>query len=265
MISLENLRKYGDPPYRVAVIHGGPGAPGTMAPVARELAGEAGVLEPLQTVPAIEGLIEELRTALEGQAESPVLLIGHSWGAWLSCLFASRHPALVRKLVLVGSGPFEERYALEVLETRLGRLTGDERDRLGAIMKVLHGPDTGKTTAAFSELGRLMEKVDNYRLLPGAGQEQPLAARPDQYLSVWAEANELRQTGELLRLSAGIRCPVVAIHGDYDPHPAAGVQEPLGRLLADFRLVLLERCGHEPWRERFARDRFYEILREELK
>ncbi|HEX2326884.1 MAG TPA: hypothetical protein VHQ00_15910 [Chloroflexota bacterium] len=42
------------------------------------------------------------------------------------------------------------------------------------------------------------------------------------------------------------------------------MREPLERVLRDFRLVLLDRCGHEPWRERHARDRFHALLRHEL-
>jgi hypothetical protein len=44
---MNNLRIYGTAPYRLAVIHGGPGAPGEMAPMARELSPNIGVLEPL--------------------------------------------------------------------------------------------------------------------------------------------------------------------------------------------------------------------------
>ena len=35
---VKNLRTYGEAPFNIAVIHGGPGAAGEMAPVARELA-----------------------------------------------------------------------------------------------------------------------------------------------------------------------------------------------------------------------------------
>ena len=49
------VRKYGSPPYRVAVLHGGPGAPGYMAPVARELAKTTGILEPLQSEDSLAG------------------------------------------------------------------------------------------------------------------------------------------------------------------------------------------------------------------
>jgi pimeloyl-ACP methyl ester carboxylesterase len=75
----------------------------------------------------------------------------------------------------------------------------------------------------------------------------------------------MRATGELLRVTAAITCPVVAIHGDRDPHPAEGVQEPLAANLKDFRMIMLEQCGHTPWRERQVMERFYEILEEELK
>lgn len=57
---MKNLRCYGKAPYRVAVIHGGPGAPGEMAPVARELSSLCGILEPLQTKTTIQGQLEEL-------------------------------------------------------------------------------------------------------------------------------------------------------------------------------------------------------------
>jgi pimeloyl-ACP methyl ester carboxylesterase len=73
----------------------------------------------------------------------------------------------------------------------------------------------------------------------------------------------MRQSGELLALAGQIRCPVVAIHGDYDPHPAEGVQEPLSATLGHFRFILLEKCGHTPWMERQARDAFYAILKKE--
>jgi hypothetical protein len=57
---------------------------------------------------------------------------------------------------------------------------------------------------------------------------------------------------------------VIAIHGDYDPHPYQGVKEPLSIILKIFRFILLEKCEHEPWTERQARDKFFEIIEGEL-
>lgn len=64
-IKMKNLRKYGNKPFSIAVIHGGPGAPGEMAPVARELSSARGVLEPLQTATTLEGQVKELKAVLE--------------------------------------------------------------------------------------------------------------------------------------------------------------------------------------------------------
>ncbi|MFH1321005.1 MAG: alpha/beta fold hydrolase [Bacteroidota bacterium] len=96
---MKNLRKYGTAPFTVAVVHGGPGAPGSIAPVARELSLNLGTLEPLQTSTSIEGQIHELLTVLEKHGDLPITLIGHSWGAWLCFIFTARHPLIVNKFI----------------------------------------------------------------------------------------------------------------------------------------------------------------------
>ena len=103
-----------------------------------------------------------------------------------------------------------------------------------------------------------MSESDSYE--PLYQESEILEYRYDIYKGVWPQAAELRRSGRLLELGERIRCPVVAIHGDYDPHPAAGVKEPLSRALKDFRFFLLAKCGHYPWMERQARDEFYSVL-----
>lgn len=39
---------------------------------------------------------------------------------------------------------------------------------------------------------------------------------------------------------------VVALHGDYDPHPITGVELPLSTRLNNFRLIALDKYGHKP-------------------
>ena len=133
---MNNLRTYGKPPYNVSVIHGGPGAGGEMAPLARELASDGGVLEPIQTATSLDGQVEELRTVLEQKGDIPVTLIGFSWGAWLSFIVAAKFPTIVRKLVLVGSGGFEEKHGAGTHETRLARLGEEEREEFESILGV---------------------------------------------------------------------------------------------------------------------------------
>ena len=261
-MSNETLRTYGIPPFEVAVIHGGPGAAGEMAPVARELASEWGVLEPLQTAASLQGQVEELSSVLEQQGQTPVTLIGFSWGAWLSLIVAARYPALVLKLILIGSGSFEERFAEGMRETRLSRLTEEEQDELQALSEVLDDPVSEGRNEAFARFGALFSRADAFDLI--ADESQLIEYQVEIYQGVWREAARLRKRGELLELSRRIRCPVVAIHGNYDPHPAEGVQAPLSTALKDFRMILLENCGHRPWMERQARERLYQVLKAEL-
>ena len=195
-----NFRIHGHPPYRVVLLHGGPGAIGYLAPVANEISSAEGVIEAFQTKNTIEGLLDELNGIILQQAGIPVILCGHSWGAWLATMFTSRNPGLVGKLILVASGPFEENYILD------------------------------------------------YNL----------------YQSVWNEAEKLRSRRDLLDYTKTIKCPVLAIHGDYDPHPSEGVRIPLGQNIRDFRFHLLEKCGHEPWTEKHARNKFFSLLKKEL-
>jgi pimeloyl-ACP methyl ester carboxylesterase len=262
---MKNLRTYGKIPFEVAVIHGGPGASGEMAPVARELASGWGVLEPLQTATSLQGQVEELRTVLEDYGDLPVTLIGFSWGAWLSFIVAAKHPTVVRKLILIGSGPYEHKYVERIQETRLSRLSAEERKEYKSIIKMLNDPAAEDKPTAFARLGALASKIDTY---------DPIVSEPDGSESgggqgnvfhrVLEDAMEMRRRGKLLELARHIDCPVVAIHGDYDPHPAEGVQEPLSAILKNFRLILLKNCGHKPWVERQAKGKFYGALKKEL-
>lgn len=260
---MRNLRKYGKPPYAAAVIHGGPGTSGEMAPVARELSSDWGILEPLQTASSVDGQIQELRNALAGNGNLPVVLIGWSWGAWLSFIFAAYYPSFVKRLILVGSGPYKEKYAAEIIKTRLNRLNEEERTELQILEKPLNDPIVKNKNPLFTRLGELFNKTDSYD--PLDFETKSIKAQFDIYQSVWGEAVKLRQSGYLLKIGKQIQCPVVAIHGDYDPHPYRGVKEPLSRTISDFNFILLKQCGHRPWIEKSAGERFFEILKEELR
>lgn len=260
--SLQNVRIYGKEPYRAAVIHGGPGAPGTMAPVARRLSEKFGVLEPLQHRSSIAGLLEELDEQLEAFLSGPAVLIGHSWGAWLAVFFAGYRPGKVKSLVLVGSGPFEDSYVPEIGRRRMAALTASERLLFAELEAGLaREPKISRGNGMLRRLGELAEKADNV---------DPVCTDPDKngalpvdealYRSLWNEASALRRSGLLAGALEKIRCPLHVIHGDRDPHPAAGVTEPLEMRKVPFTLHMFENCGHNPFYERAAVSEFYRIL-----
>lgn len=259
---MEHLRKYGKAPFKIAVIHGGPGAPGQMAPVARELSANWGVLEPLQTATSLKGQVLELKDLLEENGELPVTLIGSSWGAMLSFIFSARYPSFITKIMLIGSGVYEERYAVNILKTRLSRLDETERMEAHSMMEAINDPTVQDKNSPMAELGRLFIKTDSYN--PLTLDSEVRECQYHLHKSVWQEAKGLRRSGKLLELGKQVRCPVVAIHGDYDPHPSEGVKRPLSLILKRFHFFLLKNCGHYPWIEREARDEFYKILKDEL-
>ncbi len=259
---MKNLRIYGESPFQIAVIHGGPGAPGEMVPVARKLSSSGGILEPLQTAKTIKGQVDELKDVVTKKGDPPMLLIGWSWGAWLTYIFAAQNPASVKKLILVASGPFEEKYAQNIMKTRLNRLSEQDRAKTLLLIHALEDPVMEDKDNILNRLGKLISKADSYDPIPH--KSYVLGCRYDIYQAIWKQAEELRSSGALLEYGKKIRCPVVAIHGDFDPHPAEGIRRPLGRVLEDFRFILVENCGHTPWIERRAKERFYDILRAEL-
>lgn len=262
-MEIKNYNTYGKKPFTVAVIHGGPGAAGEMAPVAKELATHWGVLEPRQTELSIEGQLEELKSVLEEHGELPIQLIGFSWGAWLSYLCTAKFPELVSKLILIGSGSFDEKYANKIQQIRLSRLNEDDRKNYDSLIEILNNPSSENKNDALQQLGKLCAKVDTFE--PIDIEIPKIYFRADIFQSVWKEASALRRNGKLLEFGNKIQCPVIAIHGDYDPHPAEGVYQPLAAILNNFRFILLKNCGHKPWIERWAKDEFYQILEDELR
>lgn len=257
---MKTIIKHGKPPYRTALLHGGPGAAGAMRPVAEILAKDTGVLELLQTEKSIEKQIGELHEQLICSAEKPIVLIGHSWGAWLGFIFASQNPDWIKKLMLISAGSFEAKYNADLMKTRLGRLNQQEKEQVLELIAVMHTGNVDKDI--FRQFGELMTIADAYAIEEKTNDE--IDFNPVIHRAVWQQAAELRDSGDLLNYADNISCPVIAIHGDFDPHPADGVKKPLSERLADFRMILLEKCGHTPWKEKFAKERFFEVLRREI-
>lgn len=259
---MKNLRKYGNPPFNIAVLHGGPGARGEMAPVAKELSTLYGILEPLQTTTSLDGEIKELLLILKKDGDIPMTLIGHSWGALFSYIFAARYPLLIKKIILVGSGCFEEKYSKNIMKTRLDRLNKKEKADVFSLMNALGAPTIEDKNVILTRFGKLIFKADSYD--PLQYNNEALDCNFQIYQGLWEDTEKIRHKEKLLNLGKLIQCPVVAIHGKYDPHPCEDIKESLSKILKDSRFIMMEKCGHYPWMEKNAKDDFYNILKKEL-
>lgn len=196
MVNRTNIRKYGNAPFTVAVLHGGPGAAGETAPVARALSNNYGVLEPLQTVDSLDGQIAELKSVLEVNANLPITLIGFSWGAWLSYIFTARYTNLVQKLILVSSGPFEEKYTAGINEIRMNRLSAEERTKVNSLYQKLNDAEIKAKDDVFQRFGELFSKADAYD--PINDDTDKIIYDFNIFQNVWKDAVKVRKSGLLL-------------------------------------------------------------------
>jgi|APSaa5957512576_1039674.scaffolds.fasta_scaffold06308_3 pimeloyl-ACP methyl ester carboxylesterase len=254
------LKKYGNEPFKLALIHGGPGAAGYMMGIGKILSKKIGIIEPFQTETSIDKLVLELRRSIENYCKIPVILLGHSWGAWLSMIFAAQFPKYVEKLILVSTGPFEKKYMNTTQHIRFSRLSPKDKTVIFMLQEEIlrsSNPDS-----VFLKIGKILSKTDTFSAISTENEIGEIDY--NIFKNVWAEANNLRLKGELIEYIKKIKCPVSAIHGSYDPHPAIGVKDPLSKYLNDFQFYELEKCGHYPWNEKFAVDEFFEILGKEI-
>lgn len=251
-------RRHGVAPWSVVAVHGGPGACGEIAPLAARLGRRFGVLEPWCVAPTLDGQIDEIAGAVA--VTDRAVLIGHSWGAWTVTLFAARHPDRVAGLVWIGAPPFDTAAARTIEPTRLARLDAADRAEVAALTERLA---EDADPAAFARLGRLLAATDAFD--PRAATDDgTVEVRPEVYRAVWPEGAALRASGELRRTLRRLTVPVVAFHGEHDPHPIAAIADLAGEIPAGLRLRRLARCGHVPWREPAVRERFFHDLEADL-
>ncbi len=258
-------RLHGKAPYEAIAIHGGPGAPGSAYTLAKGLAAIAGTIEPFQTEHSIDAQVEGLASQIKKLTNKKVYVFGHSWGAWIAFLLAHQYPTLLIKCFLIGSGAISSKYGNEVTKRRLASFSEEEAREYHRISETLERGTAENLDGLLSKLRKLTEKSDNY-CVEGTPQNEEKLLHIDgrQYLSVWNEGAKLRSEGYFEKIATHINLPIRVLHGDKDPSPLNGVVEPLEGRIADLKWYELPRCGHYPWKEKYAKERFWEIIRDEM-
>jgi pimeloyl-ACP methyl ester carboxylesterase len=260
------VRCYGTGGPVAALLHGGPGAPGEMAPAARALASEFRVLEPLQRrsggVPlTVARHVADLAAVLpEGAA-----LVGWSWGAMLALSFAAAHPGRVRSLALVGCGTYDTASRAAYAGAMAIRLGEEGRRRAEELRRELAATAREEERdRLLAALGWLLGRAQACDPLPEE-EGEPLWVDARGHGETWADALRLQAEGVEPAAFAAITCPVLMLHGDDDPHPGPATCDLLRRFLPQLRYQGLPSCGHRPWAERRAREPFLAALAEWLR
>ena len=175
----------------------------------------------------------------------------------MALAYGAAYPDGLGGIMLVGSGTFDvpsRRRLAELRNERLGESGRGMMARLAA--SGLSAADRMKREAG------LLFKADSHDL---AELGSPVTEfDPDGHDGSWDDMIGLQEGGTYPAAYAAVRSPVLMLHGDLDPHPGPMIRDSLRPHLPQLEYVELERCGHYPWLELRARDRFYEVAREWL-
>jgi pimeloyl-ACP methyl ester carboxylesterase len=255
------VRTYGDVGPLVAVLHGGPGASGSVAGLARDLSEFATILEPLQRRSGQIPLTVAQHVAdLAEVLPEPVIIVGWSWGAMLGLSFAATHPDLVRSLALVGCGTYDRpsRDAYHAtMRDRLGPVGVDRKAQLKQQLEEVENPDT-----VLAQIGALDEHAQAFDLI---GESEYTAIDAVGHTETWADVLRLQDEGVEPSAFSTITCPALMLHGDTDPHPGRSTYETLREHVPQIEYLEIPRCGHTPWLERWGREPFLSGLSEWLR
>jgi len=268
MDNLERIevRHYGSSGPEVVVLHGGPGAPGSAAGLARSLAKHFHVLEPLQRrsgrVPLnVSRHVEDLSAVIL----QPATLIGWSWGAMLGLSFTARYPQDVAALVLIGCGTYDEN-SRAILRRTLDERLGENGLHAAAELesRLTSELDVVERDLILGKLGALHMNAESYDIDSTPDPADNLPVDEAGHVETWNDVLRLQRDGIEPQTFRAVTTRVLMIHGSEDPHPGGLTRELLRRYIPQLEYIELDRCGHEPWRERHARDRFVALVQEWL-
>ena len=253
------VRQYGEKGAFVLLLHGGPATPGYMKPVAEELAKQFRVIEPFQRGSGPEPLtvarhVQDVQAVIAAYCdrEKP-LLVGHSWGAMLALAWAAEHPDTPKALVLVACGAFDAASHEKTEANRQQRMDAAFRERLETLEKKYPNPDV-----RLAVRGGLYQQLDSVDLIDIKNHLGPCDAAA--HTQTWNDMLRRQAAGVYPASCASIRCPVLMLHGDDDPHPGHLIRDSLRPFLPQLEYISWPNCGHYPWLEKAARQDFYTTL-----
>jgi pimeloyl-ACP methyl ester carboxylesterase len=239
-----------------------------VAGLARELASEFTVLEPWQRRSGIVPLTVERHVEDLAEVAPPVsAIVGHSWGAMLGLSFAARYPDRISCLALVGCGTYDEDSRSQ-FRAKLDELLNEPaRSRIRIMTERLQIESDPQTRdRIFGERGAVYMQVEGYDLIQDAEPltDKPRADAPGNS-ETWQDALRLQREWCEPQIFTRIASPVLMLHGSFDPHPGEKTRDVLRRFIPQLEYIEFDKCGHEPWKERNARDNFFKTLKGWLK
>ena len=249
----------------VVTLHGGPGVPDYLAPVAEivdelcpvhryDQRGTGGSL--WQGEHTIARHLHDLASLLDAWGHDRVVLLGHSFGTNLAGYFLLAYPERVAGLIQI-AGPFLDPWREADRAAQRTRRSDEQQDRLEELSAMESRTDAEEIE--YLTLSWCTDHADRDRAsgwaLASARSRRPInyamntqlnAAKKDDPLE--SHVDELRE-----KLPPG----AVVIGGAGDTRPASALRRLGARIGCE--VVIIPDAGHEPWLE--APDQFSAVLR----
>lgn len=162
--------------------------------------------------------LEQVLDASSWQGQ-PIVLVGNSLGAWMSMLYAEKHPQRVRRVILINGGPIRG-------VSTIGLMPKNREEARRALDSILDASTPRRPNFVLDDMVRVSNTGPISRLL--AAGEQDLS----KYLL----------EGKL----ASFPLPVDLVWGASDRLVPLEYAKKLQSQLPHCTLSILERCGHAP-------------------
>ncbi len=252
----------------VVMMHGGPGVPDYLAPVAEiiddlclvhryDQRGTGG--SRWEGEHTIARHVHDLASLLDAWGHDRVVLMGHSFGTNLASYFLLAHPERVAGLIQL-AGPFLDPWREADRASQRARRSDEQQARLDELDSVESRTDDEEIE--FLALSWFTDHADQDRAwnwaLASAHTQRPINYVMNTQLNAAKGADPLESHVDELReqLPSG----AVIIGGAGDSRPAAALRRLGARV--DCEVIIIPDAGHDPWLE--APDQFGAALRAAL-
>ncbi len=209
---------------------------------------------------SVAGAVQDLAALLDGLGIKRANLLGHSWGADLAALFASRHPDRVRSLIVANPGPpFDQEQMMALMTEMQRRRTAEDVEEMGRI-EASAGFAQGNPEALEAHLRVAYRPFFNDRKLASQVSYGFTEITAAFYPGADRTFADLDQAAAMSGLKA-ITSPTLVLHADRDPIPAAFSRQ-VAEAIPGAQYVVLEGANHFAYME--SPETFLKPLREFL-
>lgn len=262
----------------VVVIHGGPGFnmeyfAADLAPLAEKhtllfydqrgtgrstLVSDSSALDAQRFADDLEALRAHFRL-------ERLTMLGHSWGAGVTALYASRYPERVARLLVVSGIPMQRKDLVQAFQALAAGRDSTTRRRMQEAREAwLADPGDAAACRAYYM----------FWFVPFFGDSAAAGRSRGDFCAGTPEAlrNKVNSVDRFTFASLGdwdwrpslraVTAPTLVIHGTEDPLPLEGARE-WAAVLPNARLLLLEGIGHFPYLE--TPERFFGAVDEFLR